>query len=157
MSKVKQIFKEEFDLLVEDLKAKHIELGMKASGDWVESLEVVVEEESAKIIANDYTYYLVNGRKAGKFPPIDSIKKWIVDKGIITRAKGKIKLSSLAYLIARKIAENGTKYHQQGGTDLVSAVVTPERMQSIIDKIGAELTLTFVSRIENQFETILTA
>ena len=151
----KQIFQEEFDLLVEDLKAKHIELGMKASGDWLDSVEVVVTDESAKIIANDYTYYLVNGRKAGKFPPLDALRKWVVDKGIVSRTAKQSKINSIAYLIARKIAQNGTKYHQQGGTELVDSVITPQRMQDIIDKIGAELTLTFVSKIEKQFQQIL--
>jgi hypothetical protein len=67
------------------------------------------------------------GRKAGKFPPLRSIEQWIKVKGIqpMTRTqssvmkwvrhKGRIRrhdgrvpsIKSLAYLIGRKIAEEG--------------------------------------------------
>ncbi|MCR5863059.1 hypothetical protein LRS05_13395 [Flavobacterium sp. J372] len=44
-------------------------------------------------------------------------------------------LSSLAYLIARKIARKGWK-PKAGYEDVINAVATPERIQSIIDKVG---------------------
>ena len=152
MATTKQILKEEFESIMEDLKKKHIELGMKASGEWLDSLENTSEGNTGKVIGFDYTYYLVNGRKPGEFPNIDAIKKWIVDKGIVNRIKGEISISSLAFLIARKIAKEGTKYYQQGGTDLVSAVVTDERIQGIIDRVGAEATINLTKQIQNEFQ-----
>lgn len=146
-----KIMLDEFTRSMSDLKERHIALGMKASGQFIDSLEVVQRGDRVSLLGVDYTYYLVNGRKAGKFPPIATIKKWIVDKGIASRIRGEISVSSLAFLIARKIAREGTEYFKKGGTDLVSSVFTPERIQEIIDKVGAELTLTFVGQIRKEF------
>jgi hypothetical protein len=136
----KDILRQEFDDIATDLAAKHIELGMKASGRWLDSLEVQVSDDNAKLLANNYTRQLVNGRAGGSFPPIESIKQWIQDKGI----QSDIPVSSLAFLIARKIAREGTEYFKQGGTDLVESVITPQRIQRIIDLVGNSLTNNFV-------------
>lgn len=75
----------------------------------------------------DYWKYIEYGRKAGKFPPLQSIEEWIKVKGIqpMTRTQASVKrwtqhrgrirrndgripsIKSLAYLIGRKIAEEG--------------------------------------------------
>ncbi len=146
----KFILNQELDQIVYDLKQKHIELGMRASGKWIESLEVQINDTSGEILGEDYTEELVNGRPPGKFPPIDAIKKWIYDKGI----QSEIPLNSLAFLIARKIAEKGTNYFEQGGTDLISAVITPERTQGILDRIGLELSLQLIDLIDNKFKAV---
>jgi len=135
-----QILDEELNLIVIDLKAKHIQLGMKASGRWVESLSVETSKSKGIIFGEDYTEFLVDGRKPGKFPPIDKIKQWIIDKGI----QSDISINSLAFLIARKISREGTEYFKQGGTDLIDAVITPKRIQDIILRIGNELMLELV-------------
>lgn len=59
----------------------------------------------------DYFKYANDGRKAGKFPPLDDIKRWIRVKPILpTPIKGKLPTENqLAYLIGRKIALKGTK------------------------------------------------
>lgn len=151
---IEQVLDQEFESLQNDLVLKYKELGMRASGKWEDSLERIVSPMNAKIIGEDYTNQLVSGRRPGSFPPVDAIKKWIVDKGIVNNIKGNISVSSLAFLIARKIAREGTKYFKQGGTDLISSVATEKRMQSVIDKVGVSATITFVKRIENQFKTL---
>jgi len=151
---VEQVLEKEFISLQEDFVKKYDELGMRSSGEWSESLEHPVTPTSAKIIAEDYTTQLVKGRRPGSFPPIDAIKKWIVDKGIVNNIKGNISISSLAFLIARKIAREGTKYFKQGGTDLVDAVYTEQRIQMIINKVGEAATITIVKKIENELKTI---
>lgn len=75
----------------------------------------------------DYWKYIEYGRKAGKFPPLQSIEEWIKVKGIqpMTRTQSSVKrwtqhrgrirhndgripsIKSLAYLIGRKIKEEG--------------------------------------------------
>ena len=146
MSETEKILAEEFESIRKDLIAKHIALGMKASGKWAKSLENIIEAKagdfSAQIIGEKYTEQLSFGRRPGKFPPIKAIKQWIIDKGLPLKD---IKLSSLAFLIARKIAKSGTKYYQQGGTDLVTSVVTPERIQKIINRVATVNVSTLVS------------
>jgi hypothetical protein len=63
------------------------------------------------------------------------------------RFLGQIKISSLAFLIARKIAKEGTKYYKQGGTDLLEAVITPERIQLILDQVSEFYVDSFTSEI----------
>lgn len=149
-----QIFEQEFEAIKSDLANKYRELGMKASGQWESSLEVESGNMFGRVIGEPYTEQLVNGRKPGKFPPIQAIEKWIVDKGIVANIEGEISVSSLAFLIARKIAREGTEYFKEGGTDLVESVFTPQRIQSIIDKLGEQMTMEFSSKIEKELKQI---
>lgn len=128
-----EILQKEMESIKMDLIARHVELKMPASGKWQQSLEVDVKRLKAVIWGESYTEQLVNGRAPGQFPPVSAIRQWILDKNI--RFLGQIKLSSLAFLIARKIAKEGTRYFKQGGTDLVESVITPERIQLILDQV----------------------
>ena len=147
--------KEEFESLKDDLIERYNELGMKASGNWGETLNVEVKGLTATIYGENYTEQLVEGRAPGKFPPIEAIRQWIQDKGITPFDN--ISISSLAFLIARKIANDGTKYYQDGGTDLVSAVITPQRIQQIIDNVSEFSINNFYSEISKVLEDIKVA
>ena len=146
------ILKREFDQLADELRAKHEELEMRASGDWMDSLDTYAFPRSARIDGLHYTNQLVSGRAPGRFPPIRAIEQWIEDKGIAARLSGDITVSSLAYLIARKIATVGTDYFIQGGTDLVDAVITPARMQEIVNRVGAQFVIEYQHVIVNYFK-----
>lgn len=145
------ILKHELELIKIDLIKKHDELGMRASGKWAESIEVNVKGTSGTISGNKYTEQLQNGREGGKYPPVKEIERWLYEKGI-TPLEEKMKLSTLAFLIARKIAQDGTKYYQQGGTDLIDSVITPERIQRIIDQVSEFHVNSFVSEVKGIFE-----
>ncbi len=133
-----EVLQEEFESIKAELVQRYNELGMKSSGLWESELEISIDgdesKSSSKVLGLNYTEQLVLGRKPGKFPPIKAIEQWIQDKGIAAIGKN-ISTSSLAFLIARKIAQEGTNYFKQGGTDLVESVITPERIQSIIDRV----------------------
>lgn len=133
-----EVLQEEFESIKAELIQRYNELGMKSSGLWESELEISIDgdesKSSSKVLGLNYTEQLVFGRKPGKFPPIKAIEQWIQDKGIAAIGKN-ISTSSLAFLIARKIAQEGTNYFKQGGTDLVESVITPERIQSIIDRV----------------------
>ncbi|MCB0515185.1 MAG: hypothetical protein KDD49_03870 [Bacteroidetes bacterium] len=151
------ILQNEFEQIRKDLIQRHNELNMKASGRWEKSLETEVKLTPygaiATVMGEPYSYQLVHGRKPGKFPPIKAIMQWIEDKGI-KPIYDNISTSSLAFLIARKIAQEGTKYFQQGGTDLVSSVITPQRVQLIIDKVGDFQTTYFINSIVDIFKDL---
>lgn len=60
--------------------------------------------------AANYAYYVEYGRRPGRFPPMNVIDRWIVQKGIagIRDEKGRfIKRKSIRYLIGRSIAKHG--------------------------------------------------
>lgn len=108
-----------------------------ASGKLAESLRYEATEESLKVYALDYIYYLQFGRKPGKKPPKAVIRKWIDDKGIVPEERnGKtISKDSLAFLIQRAIGEKGTMIYQQGGSDLLSSIINEEFIRSTREQL----------------------
>ena len=82
MADESQILKNELEAIKQDLIAKHLQLGMKASGQWINSLNVEVSGLSGVISNAPYTEQLVSGRPSGKFPPVSAIEQWIIDKNI---------------------------------------------------------------------------
>lgn len=154
MTQQEQILADEFEAIKFDLIKRYDELGMRASGDFEKGLEVRQNKLSAELWGNHYIEQLVNGRGPGKFPPIAAIEKWINDKGISALD---ISVSSLAFLIARKIAREGTEIFQKGGTDLVDSVITPERIQGIIDKVGRFYINEFTLNITNILKEVAQA
>ena len=89
-----------------------------ASYDLYNSFEKIIEIGddwfSVKISLEDYWYYVENGRKAGKFPPLPKIQEWIEIKPIqpYPDSNGKIpSVEQLSFLIGRKIANEGTEPH----------------------------------------------
>ena len=123
---------------------KFLELGMNASGEWVDSIETSAVNNIGKIRGRDYTEYLKNGRKPGKMPPIAAIEKWVqVKLGL----RGKQALSA-AFAIAKKIAKEGTDYYKQGGTELLAELES----QECLDYIRKELTTLIVVQAKGEIE-----
>lgn len=154
MSSTTQILSAEFEALKNELIARYDELGMRASGRWAESLSVAVAGNSAAILQESYGEQLENGRKPGTPPPSEAIEQWIKDKGIAARLEKGMTVSSLAFLIGRKIGREGWNRHNHGGTQLISSVVTPERIQQIIDKIGESQITEFTAKIYDYLNTL---
>lgn len=99
----------------------------------------------------DYYIFVENGRKSGKFPPIDKIAEWIQVKPIIPHADSKGRIPSvkqLAFLISRKIANEGTQpqhvlaHALENANQIVDAMVN--RISELIQKdIDRELVTVF--------------
>lgn len=137
----------EFEALKDDLIKAYDAKGMRASGKFAETLEVKQDGLKTQLWGENYAQQLETGRRAGAFPPISAIEQWIKDKGIANRIQGEISISSLAFLIARKIAQSGWKREQYGGVELISEVVTDIRIQKIIDEVGAAEALVYTTEI----------
>lgn len=107
--------------------------GRRASGNWETELESNIDRTlkgyRIRLLGSYYTYWMENGRRPGKFPPINVIRQWIDDKGIIPY--GNISRDSLAFLIARKIARDGYK-----GRPVVANVITDQWVQELLDAVG---------------------
>lgn len=153
MASTSDILEKELQSIAKDLKAKHRELGMRSSGKWEDSVDVRVDRLKGTVYAEDYTQQLATGREPGKFPPISSIEQWIIDKGIQPLDES-LTISSLAFLIARKIAREGTEYFKQGGTDLLESVITPARIQSIIDQVSEFYISSFVTDLNGVLQDL---
>lgn len=97
-------------------KRKLTDNGINASYKLLNSVETVVrrndDEFTVTINLEDYWIYVENGRGPGKFPPIDKILEWIRVKPVIPYSDNRGRLPTeeqLAFLIARKIANEGTE------------------------------------------------
>lgn len=113
-----------------------------ASGDLLNNIEYEITRGdftyTIYVKMKDYWYFVENGRKAGKMPPIDNILRWITVKPVLPRPNAKGKLPTpqqLAFLIARKIGEEGT----EGTQDLRKATDTiwdtfEDRLYEAIDE-----------------------
>jgi hypothetical protein len=149
-----QVLSREFEALKTDLIQAYDAKGMRASGKFADSLEVRVDGLKAQLWGESYAQQLETGRRpdgSGTGPqwqnPTEDIIQWIKDKGIANRIEGEISISSLAFLILRKIRSEGWKREQHGGVELISEVVTEQRMQKIIDEVGAEQALIYSTEI----------
>jgi len=141
-----QILFKEFDAIRVDLIKAYDAKGMRASGKWADSLQVEAGPLNAVITGLSYSQQLETGRRANNGSSgetwdttLADIEQWIRDKGITPR-ENNMKISTLAFLIARKIAREGWNREGYGGVELISEVVTDKRIQDIIEKVG-EVTL----------------
>lgn len=101
-------------LLVEDYKESLVYNSINASDDLYKSVKYYFESDNrfleVQLELESYYWYVENGRKAGKFPPIQAIEEWIKIKPVLpyTDKNGKLPtLNQLTYLIGRKIKEDG--------------------------------------------------
>lgn len=146
MNSISEILTAEFEKLKAEISTAYEAGGMAASGSWGSNLQLQLTGNSASITAPDY----INGRRPGSPPPSKAIEEWIIAKGIAARLQRDITISSLAYLIARKIGREGWQPKQE---DIVQSIATPARIQQIIDKAGESCLSGFTNEIINHLKT----
>lgn len=132
------------------LKPKFISLGMNATGQWLKSLEPRVSNGTGEIWGMDYTYFLANGRKPGKAPPISPLISWVNAKFGIGGAEAR----SIAFAVAAKIKKEGTDYYPEG-TDLLEVLNSNEVRQYVSTEIApfisAEINKILIKKIKDDF------
>lgn len=149
-----KILKEQFEDLRRDLIIAYDSKGMRASGNFAESLDIIIGDSYAELWGDEYAQQLETGRNSGTFPPLKDIEDWILQKGVFNAVLEEIKLSSLAFLIARKIAKQGWSRQGYGGVGLISEVITEERLQMIIDVFGEQELISFSTDIVSIFKEL---
>lgn len=138
LAAVEQIKKEIFE--------SYISKGLVASGEFGRELKVNDLGNRVTITAPKHTIKMEQGRKAGAFPPVSAIKKWIQDKN---RTAGTDIPEEAAYAIAYVIKRDGIKVpNKYNGGGVVSDVINPERVK--------RLTLDINKIIKAKILTILT-
>lgn len=113
----------------------------RATGE-AEKFEYIIETPVNQFIVYfdlvDYWEYIEYGRRPGKMPPISAIENWIRVKPIIPDSQnGKVPdTRQLAFLIARKIGEEGTRgYHDLENTLAAADPLIEEIKEEIIKEI----------------------
>lgn len=142
---------------LEDLRkriiANHEAAGQVASGRTRDSLKVESTENGGILWGRQAFGVLEAGRKPGKVPKgfSDIILKWMDDKGITVEHP-----KSFAYLVARKIANEGTLLYRSGKMDIYSTDVdetSKEIMNRVIGIFNTEvehINLNFSVNNENK-------
>ena len=118
--------------------------GKYASGTLINSVQGLYTRDgntfTVSLRLEDYWKYVEYGRKPGKFPPPNAIRRWVEIKPVIPRpmANGKLPtINQLTYLISRKIAEEGiTPTYALRNT---SEALTDAFRRRIIDALTADL------------------
>lgn len=144
MNSGQQLLAAEFEKLKQEVILAYEASGTETSGNWADTLKVEQTPYGYSITAAEY----INGRSPGKPPPSEAIESWILKKGIASRLEKNITVSSLAFLIARKIAREGWK-PKPGTLNILDSVVTPQRIQQILDKVGESYLSDFTTQIIN--------
>lgn len=97
-----------------------------ASGNAINSLTHEATDKTLEILGDKYIEAIDQGRGAGKrMPPIVNILQWIKNRNIrqMSSTKRKMRDRDLAFVIARKIAREGTiKRFGNKGTNLLGFV-----------------------------------
>ena len=102
--------------VAETYKSLLLRDGKNATGELISSIkpmtpELVDSTFECSLSLAPHWKYVENGRKAGKFPPIDNILDWVKAKPQLARPnrldRKEITPKQLAFLVARKIATKG--------------------------------------------------
>lgn len=116
------------------------------TGKMSQSLGYRIDDKGLTIFSSEkYFTVLETGRAPGKRPPISAIEEWIKNKPIASD----INPRSLAFLIARKIGEEGSLLYRQGGNSgVISDFINETKIQEDLINL---LTDEFRSYVINEF------
>lgn len=131
---IKGILDEELESLRQRIIENHIRAGQKASGKTISSLRVYVNDNQGTLFGRQAFGVLETGRKPGKVPKgfYQIIQQWVKDKGVQVENP-----KSFAYLVARKIAREGTELHRQGGRADIYSPEIEKTTQEIMNRAFA--------------------
>ena len=116
------------------------------TGKMSQSLGYKIDESGLTIFSTEkYFTVLETGRKPGKMPSISAIEEWVKNKPIASD----INPRSLAFLIARKIGEEGSLLYRQGGNSgVISDFINETKIQEDLINL---LTDEFRDYVINEF------
>ena len=130
---------------------KFNELGMSATGEWLESLQTEARENVGVIRVRDYTELLEHGRGPGGLPPISAIETWVNAKLGLYGTEA----TSGAWGIAKTIQAEGTSWYKKGGSDLLEVLSSKECIEFVQNEfrnaIKIEVETAFKREIKNIF------
>lgn len=142
----------------ENLKSKQVTQygAVQNTGLLAESLKYNVAGTKIQIIVSgkavDYWFTVEVGRQPGRFPPIEPIRRWVEQRRIGEPSK----YPSTAFLIARKIAREGTEIWKQYGskgqtTGIYQEPTTGAALDSIINEVAPKIREIIEKEIVTRF------
>lgn len=140
--KVMELVSSELEALKQKVIENQKNSGQVASGRTIASMKVEVTEDGGVLWGRSPFGTLETGRKPGKVPAgfWKIIRQWMDDKGIQVQ-----KPDSFAYLVARKIANEGTQLFRNGGMD---DIYSPE-VKDTVERVSQGIGILFGSEVEH--------
>ena len=140
--KVMELVSSELEALKQKVIENQKNSGLVASGRTIASMKVEVTEDGGVLWGRSPFGMLETGRKPGKVPAgfWKIIRQWMDDKGIQVQ-----KPDSFAYLVARKIANEGTQLFRNGGRD---DIYSPE-VKDTVERVSQGIGILFGSEVEH--------
>ena len=121
----------------QDVIREMISIGELEGSNFANNLKAEVKDDLSLVISYpEYGQYINDGRKAGKMPPVASLKDWMDRKGIPETA---------AYGIAKTIAINGIK-----ARPFLSA------LDNSIDKYVEDVAQAYANNVADEAAELLT-
>lgn len=105
--------------------------GMGNTGGAYDSLEV----KGNQLLGNDYIYYLDQGRRPGKFPPVKNMQEWVSQK---LGLQGN-EMKRAAYAIGLSMKENGTKIYQDKSKGIQLENLVNEMLEDLYKELPNEV------------------
>lgn len=140
--KVMELVSSELEALKQRIIENHRSAGQVASGRTIASLKVEITGDGGVLWGRSPFGTMETGRKPGKVPAgfWKIIRQWMDDKGIQVE-----KPDSFAYLVARKIANEGTQLFREGGFYKIYSPEVKDTVERVSDGIG----ILFGSEVEH--------
>lgn len=138
------------DQTVQIIRGNLQSTGTNASGETSQSLKSeLVTDTRLQVSGKQYIYVVETGRKAGKMPPVSSIKAWLETGKINIQGS----IDSAAWAISRKIAKEGSSLFRKGGReDIITPAISDQRVDELINKIADASQLAIANTIEDATE-----
>jgi hypothetical protein len=147
----REILSQFLETIRNEILAEHIRQGQRVTGKTLESFEINVNDTKGTLSAAAYVGVLEEGRRPGGFPPVSKIEQWIIDRGIIP--KGKISITSLAFIMARKISVEGTRLNQAGGNSgVLSKALNEDRINTLLESLAQKYIVDYSSEVISEFK-----
>lgn len=103
--------------------------GAYASGRTTASMEVEQTSMGGRLLGRAYFYTLESGATPGAWPGPDTIRQWMIDKGIMTASDPE--LDKAARAINWNIWQHGTRLYQDGGRDTIYTTAIDETLEEL--------------------------
>ena len=144
-----------------DMITNYVQKGLKASGNWEQSLETSVNETStgyeAIISGQRYTGAMMYGRLPNSNQSPEAIKAWIGWAGstIIAQWVKDKGLNLNPYAVAGKIAKKGVRVpNQYNDGEFLKDVITKERISELGQDLGKEILNSATSDVIKEFKDV---
>lgn len=142
---------------------RFMELGMNATGNWLQQLEIRSEVDEnfgiGVIRGEHYSEYLALGRMPNKVQDTDALRRWAYGMANSNpefmawlEARG---LTDYGVQIAYKIGQEGTSWYKQGGTDLIEILSSKEVVEFITERISVLLISGAKAEIQRELKELV--